>query len=265
MNKNQTCYLFFDLDGTVLKKGTLPDEHLQAMKSAQALGHKLILNTGRSRGNTLPIDAVFDVPWDGMVFGGGAEIRWKNEILYRQTVCREDCLAWLTYCLGKHRNITFGGSETRLLFDVKADPSLCSDENWDACVARLDTMLETDCITNLTVGGGVLPSDPPKTDMTVIQLPTYTDIFPPYCDKGMSVLRFCDMIDAPLAQCVCFGDSQNDLAMFRVCPTGICMDHAPKELIALSTYHAKTELGVAEGLQFLFGLDGTTAQTESSL
>ena len=254
MNKNRKCYLFFDLDGTVLHKGKLSQETLQAMKAVQKMGHALILNTGRSRGNTLPSAAALEVPWDGMIFGGGAEIRWKNELLFRQTICREDCSTWLGFCLKNHRNITLGGSETRLLFDVKSLLSIFSDENLDACIAQLDTMLETDCITNLTVGGGLLPSDPPKTDLTVIQLPTYTDIFPPQCNKGNAILRFCELIGVDLEQCACFGDSQNDLDMFRVCPTGICMAHAPQELIDLSLYHAKTELGVAEGLQFLFNI-----------
>lgn len=254
MNKHQTCYLFFDLDGTVYLKGSIPDENLQTMRAAQALGHKLILNTGRSRGNTLPSALVFDVPWDGMIFGGGAEIWWKNERVFRQTVCAEDCHAWLSYCVRQGRNITFGGSDSRLVFDLKKNPELAAKENYAVCAAQLNEMLAADCVTNLTVIG-TLPSDYPKTKMTVIQLSTYADIFPNECDKGKAINRFCELMGATLEQCVGFGDSQNDLEMFRVCPTGVCMKHSPAELVALSTYHAKTDIGVAEGLRYLFGLD----------
>ncbi len=251
MDKNQTCYLFFDLDGTVYLKGGIPDENLQAMRAAQALGHKLILNTGRSRGNTLPTAAVFDVPWDGMVFGGGAEIRWRDEMLFRQTVSTENCHAWLLYSLRQGRGITFGGSDSRLMFE---NPELALEENYDAFAAQLDEMLAVDCVTNLTVRG-ILSSDYPQTGMTVIQMPTYVDVFPSKCDKGMAIKRFCELTGASLEQCVGFGDSQNDLEMFRVCPTGVCMKQAPTELVALSTYHAKTDFGVAEGLRYLFELD----------
>ena len=254
MNKHQTCYLFFDLDGTVYLKGSIPEENLRAMRAVQALGHKLILNTGRSRGNTLPTAAVFEVPWDGMIFGGGAEIWWKNERVFRQTVSAEDCHAWLSYCLRQGRNITFGGSESRVVFNLKEKPELAAQENYATCVARLDEMLDVDLVTNLTVHG-ILPSDYPKTQMTVIQLSTYADIFPSRCDKGMAIKHFCELTGATLEQCVGFGDSQNDLEMFRVCPAGVCMKHSPAELVALSTYHAETDLGVAEGLQYLFELD----------
>lgn len=253
MNKEKTCYLFFDLDGTVLNKGKLPQENLQAMKAVQDRGHKLILNTGRSRGNALNTAATFDVPWDGMIFGGGAEVQWGNDLICRRTVSVEDCREWLVYCLQKRQTIIFGGSNSILTFDAKEFPEIVSDTEREICFARLDEMLVKDCVTNLTVRG-TLPSDYPKMEMRVIQLPTYADIFPPKCNKGNAILRFCEMMNTTLEQCACFGDSQNDLDMFRVCPTGICMSHAPQELIDLSLYHAKSEFGVAEGLQFLFDL-----------
>ncbi len=253
MNKQKTCYLFFDLDGTVYLKKSIPDETLSAMRAAQALGHKLILNTGRSRGNTLPIERVFDVPWDGMIFGGGAEIRWKNELMFRQTVSSEICYAWLSFCMQNKYSITFGGSDSRLTFDLKEDPSLTLDENRENCVAQLDKMLADDHVTNLTVRA-ILQDDYPQTGMTVIQLSTYADIFAPDCNKGRAIKHFCDLTGASLEQCVGFGDSQNDLEMFRVCPTSVCMNTAPEELVALSTYQAKTDLGVAEGLRHLFDI-----------
>ena len=171
MDKKQTCYLFFDLDGTVYLKGGIPDENLQAMRAAQALGHKLILNTGRSRGNTLPTKAVFDVPWDGMIFGGGAEIRWGDEMLFRQTVPSEDCHAWLLYSLRQGRGITFGGSDSRLMFE---NPELALEENYDACAAQLDEMLAADCVTNLTVRG-ILSSDYPQNRCIASRTPPSTD------------------------------------------------------------------------------------------
>lgn len=254
MNKQKTCYLFFDLDGTVYLKGRIPDENLLAMRAAQALGHKLILNTGRSRGNTLPLECVFDLPWDGMIFGGGAEIWWNGQRSFRQTVSAEICHAWLSYCRQNGFTITFGGSDSRLTFEFKDDPALALDENREICSARLDEMLADDHVTNLTVRT-VLQDGYPQTGMTAIQLSTYADVFAPNCNKGRAIKRFCDLTGASLEQCVGFGDSQNDVEMFRVCPTNICMNTAPAELVALSTYCAKTDRGVAEGLRYLFDLD----------
>ena len=84
---------------------------------------------------------------------------------------------------------------------------------------------------------------------------TYADIFAPGCNKGTALKLFCEKAEIPLSQCVCFGDSENDLDVFRVCPTSICMKHAPEALASLATYHAKTDFGVAEGIRYLFGLE----------
>ena len=64
-------------------------------------------------------------------------------------------------------------------------------------------------------------------------------------------MEYCRLTGTDPKDCVCFGDSGNDLGMFRVCGDGICMQNSPQELIELSSYPAKGEHGVAEGIDRL--------------
>ena len=65
--------------------------------------------------------------------------------------------------------------------------------------------------------------------------------------------HFCERYAIPTEQCVCFGDSLNDLAVFRVCPNSVAMKHSPEELRQCATYIAGGEIGVAEGVAHYFG------------
>ena len=100
MDTQKTCYLFFDLDGTVISHdGALSDANLQAMLAAQRLGHKLILNTGRSRGGYMlkNADAARVIPWDGTCFSA-SDIIYEGRLLYENGVSWEDFSSWLEYC-----------------------------------------------------------------------------------------------------------------------------------------------------------------------
>ena len=119
---------------------------------------------------------------------------------------------------------------------------------------RIRNIYSEDPISKLTVMGVMDRRDLPQTALTVIQAKQYADIYPGGCNKGSAIQSFCKHLDLALTQCVCFGDSENDVDMFRICPTGICMDDVPMNLRMLAAYHAKGPFGVAEGLELLFGI-----------
>ena len=140
-------------------------------------------------------------------------------------------------------------------FDFTTHPDPFTEEERAALIERLDAVMAQNPATKLTLLPKMDLSDAPKTELTVIAMDHYADLFAAGCDKGTTISEFCEAMGVELAQCVCFGDSENDVDMFRACPTSIAMAHAPKVLTDLATYHAKTELGVAEGLNWLFGIE----------
>ena len=67
--------LFFDIDGTLLAGGIpgyIPDSAIEALKQAQANGHYIFINSGRTYG-FMP-EAIKEFPFDGYVCGCGTEV-----------------------------------------------------------------------------------------------------------------------------------------------------------------------------------------------
>ena len=255
MDQTKTCYLFFDYDGTVYINRQIPEKTLAAMKKAQAMGHKLIMNTGRSWGEAAYNPYAFTViPWDGTVCGGG-DIRWGGEMLVEHTVPREEAIKWLDYAMRTHSTFIVGGQHRRVDFDLASHPEDFTDGEREELIARLDAVMAENPATKLTLLPCLIPEQAPESALTVIPMDHYVDLFSVGCDKGRTIYEFCEAMGVELDQCVCFGDSENDLDMFRVCPTSIAMAHAPKVLTDLATYHATEELGVVEGLRWLFGIE----------
>ncbi len=269
MDKQKECYLFFDLDGTVFVDGQIPEENMRAMLAAQAAGHKLILNTGRSYGTLMLVKHALAVPWDGMILGAG-DIRFGGEFLWQNALPEKMLLGWLDFCMEKRFAFGYEGETdffclnfsertTKLLGLPIGDGlrELSSDEK-DAYrkqvltemrekgnrATKLSIFERKECFDNMEL---------PSKRKDIVFHPYYAEVFAPGCDKGSAIRKFCELKDVSIEQCVCFGDSLNDCGMFRECPTSICMDISPEELDRMSTYRAKTKYGVAEGILWLFG------------
>ena len=64
--------VFLDLDGTLWDWGVVPDSAREAIRRAQANGHKILTNTGRAR-SEVP-DITYQLGLDGFCFSAGAEV-----------------------------------------------------------------------------------------------------------------------------------------------------------------------------------------------
>ncbi len=256
MNIYSPLYLFFDLDGTVLVDGKLPAENLAAMRRAQQLGHKLILNTGRSRGGYAHVPQANAVPWDGMCFSA-SDINYEGRSLRLVTVSEQDFRIWLEYCMNHRVRLAYCGREWLEYLDFTIYKQPLTESEKDQHRAYAAALFRKNPLTNVSVHTVIPPDTIPESGLVPIQLSTYADLFPHGCHKGQVIRDFCAALDISPEQCVCFGDSANDVDMFRVCPTSCAMSYAPDELKALATYTATGAYGVAEGLCHLlnFSLD----------
>ncbi len=245
--------MFFDYDGTVFLKGRLPEENKRAMEAAQALGHQVILNTGRSWGGYDRSKAENQgIQWDGYIFGG-SDINYRGERIREHHISRGTAIAWVRYAMEAKTWVALEGEErnVRIWFDREENDLTLYGEAyvWE----KILSYLEQTAITKLSVGR--LDGNAPVTTENLVVHSTYAEVFPQGRDKGVAILEFCEHFGVKPEQCVCFGDSLNDLAMFETCTTSVCMSGAPEELKELATYCAKGEFGVAEGLKWLFGAD----------
>ncbi len=267
MDNKKTCYLFFDFDGTIItwvteklpdgsekKRLVLPESHLSSIRAAHDAGHKIFVCTGRSRGSFLALGKdwapVFDLPWDGMIFGA-SDMWYQGERISVTYISREETLFWYEYCKNTKRIFYYNGTEKNILYDFRKE---LSDKELKELCSDLEKQLTENPITNMSSAPSALDVDLSKTALTVVHLATYTDVFAPGCDKGSAIKRFCELIGAPVEQTVCFGDSENDIDMFKACSMGVAMKYAPEKLKAVATYTAETEFGVSEGINRIFGI-----------
>ncbi len=267
MDVKKTCYLFFDFDGTVTvdrsvilpdgslkKRRVLPDENVRAIRRAHELGHRIFLCTGRSHGAFVDLrekyaDA-FDLPWDGFICGA-SDMWYHGEQLAVSHISREECMAWLDYCLTTKRMFCYNGEKRAIRYPIDAE---MTRQDAEELRHEIEGQLAVNPLTNMSVIPAATDGILPKTALSVIHMPTYSDVFAPGCDKGTAILCYCELLGVSIEQTCCFGDSANDIDMFRVCNTRVAMKKAPDALKALSDYVAKGELGVAEGIAHLFGV-----------
>ncbi|MBQ1877489.1 MAG: HAD-IIB family hydrolase, partial [Erysipelotrichaceae bacterium] len=95
--------IFLDIDGTLVPAGTnvIPESAQEAIRKAQANGHKVFLCTGRNVGMAKP---VYDFGFDGIIALAGAYVKVGDEIIYDQPMPEEDVTDLLDIL---HRNGVF--------------------------------------------------------------------------------------------------------------------------------------------------------------
>ncbi len=74
--------IFLDLDGTLWTFEKIPSSALEAIELARKNGHKIYINTGRTRCE-VP-QSLLDMNLDGYCFGAGSEIMINNkQVLFK--------------------------------------------------------------------------------------------------------------------------------------------------------------------------------------
>lgn len=249
LNPHAPCALFFDYDGTLAYDGIVSEENRQALRRLQAAGHKIFLNTGRSKVGIPPEMLAFS--WNGLI-AGASYVELEGEILSDATLPRE-CLQAIfeihqrlgvrcylegvtqLYCLGNDRwHPDVADTFPALLRDHYEEMHISKCSLWDL----VDQVVQEPTLQAYSV---------------VRQGDIVAEIAPAGIDKGYGVSLIAQKLGLSRDQLVAFGDSGNDLAMLRSVGTGVIMPHAPKELepyAALRTQNGST--GVAEAIQTLF-------------
>ena len=266
IQERNSKYLFFDFDGTltvtreILEKdgkkkrfSVIPEEHYNALLLAKAEGYRLFLCTGRAKGSLMHAFSAYpylkEIPWDGMICGA-SEMWYHGKQIAITVVSEEECMKWIDYAVVTKSEFHYNGTDRWENLDF----SRVEDAEE---IERMKNMarewIQCNPMTNCAIVPAVNLEKAPDSKMTVINMPTYSDLFAPNCNKGRAIVRFCELLGIPFEDTVCFGDSANDLDMFHACPIGICMANSPEELKSLAAYVAKGTYGVEEGIYWLLG------------
>lgn len=240
---------FFDIDGTLLFSGGISKRNIDALKRLRDDGHKVFINTGRSR--AMMLHALPDnLPVDGFVCGS-AYIEYHGEVLHDthidgetlRGVCRFMKETGGRLCLeGVNKLYTLGRLKMTETVNI---------------TAALDRYLEDPDklkVTKITFFDE-LPADFETCfpALRLIRFATYTEGIQRGYTKATGMRLLSLQLGIPLERTAAFGDSENDIEMLDCAAESVIMHHAPDSLTAHATLRTDgDEDGVAEGIEKLF-------------
>lgn len=258
-------YVFFDADGTILdiKKG-IPSDAREAIIKLTQNGHKAFLCTGRSRA-FIPREAL-ELPFSGIISNMGAYIEYQGRPVYdfelpladaRRAceVLRENGLVpvmegsrhmyydldeyttdvdWfadlITEVLGdKHRSIR--GNEDNLHIN-KISAKRLPGCNAQKAVSELSDLFDAIWHEGAFVGSTV-------------------EMIAKGHSKGIALAVLTGVLGADYEDTIAFGDSNNDIDMFKAVKTRVAMGDATDEMIRMATFVTSPlfEGGISSGLR----------------
>lgn len=245
--------LFFDIDGTLLAGGIhgyIPGSAIEALKQAQANGHLLFINSGRTR-SFLP-QQVLDFPFDGYVCGCGTEILLHDEVIFHNDLPKDirfgikDILQQ-TKIQGafEGRRACFYDSSNPDMFPAISRIRDVLIETGGTEVVRTfeDPELDFDKFVIFADENSDLPLFHQLTEdhFTFIEReahPPYqfAEIVPKNCSKATGIDFIADYLGLSLDDCFVFGDSTNDLSMLTHVKNSIAMGNSYPEVFGKTSY-----------------------------
>ena len=257
--------MFFDIDGTLLSEITrkIPRSAIDALKEAKKRGHLLFINTGRTR-CSIP-EEIKRFPFDGYLCGCGTCLIYRDEVLFARSLPEargKEILEKIPeYGLGgiaegpedvyfPKRMSRFDGLESsRRYFQEKGLGSerYIEDQGfvYDKLLVYADEKSDLDGFLKFI-----------EEDLTAIDRGrnTYEII-----QKGYSKATACGFILDKLSfskeQAYVFGDSSNDLEMFRFADHTVAMGRHDDVLEPYTEYVTKSveDDGIAFAMKY-YGL-----------
>lgn len=248
---------FFDFDGT-LWFGKYGEKTLQALNALHEQGDLLFYNSGRSKGNT-SFDLLRPIPFDGFLFGG-CHILFQGKDLYRKDCSKEAISLAVDVAKRYHMKAIWEGvngsyrtSDMKDEFDVRMTAQDDLDLYLDTIsypITKFDFMKEKGKEGYLPLPSGALKEL--GKQFVINDFPYYAEFLQQGSGKDVLIRKIRELLSIDRKDCYCFGDSYNDLPMFKECDYRVAIGHSPEEVKAQADYiTTEEENGVAEALSHL--------------
>lgn len=244
------CLVFFDIDGTLLFHNTeVAESDVQALHRLQAAGHKIFLNSGRSRG-LVPRELTDRISFDGFLCGC-TYVEYGGEVLHR--VCLDDDTV---------RGICRYAKENgwRMLLECEGDtyginggcfhPSIDITEVLESYLEAPGKMRVTKFTIDRDIEKDIAALFP---DLRFVNFGGFSEGIALGYDKSFGMRLLAEKLSVPRECLVAFGDSVNDTEMLAYAGQSVIMHSAPTNLDALATLRASCNKGgVSEGIEKIF-------------
>ncbi len=221
--------IFLDIDETLLSRGKIHERTLSALARARENGHKVYINTGRSR-SIISDDLLEKIKPDGLVCGIGTYIEIDGKVVFSK--CMSE--AQLEFLIG-----FFGESPEKMV--LEGDDCTVSIHGLDSRIPKENEIfsfedmkarfpdIRVNKITFLrTVSQDEI--DRLGDDFTVVNHPRYSEIAIRGYTKasGMNFVR--DTLKMKRENVIAMGDSANDLDMLSAAGISVAVGNAIDEV-----------------------------------
>ncbi|MDO5541589.1 MAG: Cof-type HAD-IIB family hydrolase [Eubacteriales bacterium] len=237
--------VFFDIDGTLWdRQNYIPESTKLAIRELRANGHLVFLCSGRCRA-FIRDQELLDLGFDGVIGGCGTTIEYNGEIIFKNRLDVElierTLLTVRRYgfrpILEGNEYIYMDDSEfgkedvfaQKLRAELGGQLLTISDQwgKWDVC--------KFSCATENADREACFAGLEGDYDF-MIHNSEVVEIVPKGFHKGTGIVKMCEFLKMDTADTVAFGDSVNDLGMFRTAGIGIAMGNGSKEAKAAADY-----------------------------
>ena len=253
--------VFLDVDGTIVTyENVLPASAARAIREARAAGHKVLMCTGRSKGEVQPELAALG--FDGMIGGNGSYVEVEGRTIMHRLVTPEQCRRIVDWCHARD-----------LPFYLESNNGLFASEGFreDAREAVLaysagpgnpipEDMTVEDAFPLLTYGGELYRDDVNKVSFVLSSYQDYLDAlrdFPDMAvgtwggvgeaalfgdfgvlgiDKAAAVRAAVEALGADMGDAIAVGDARVDIPMLEACAVGVAMGSGGPEIRAMADY-----------------------------
>ena len=256
--------VFLDLDGTLWEMGDVPQSARQAIRAAQANGHRFLTNTGRARSE---VPDLTYLGLDGYCFAAGAEVILEGKTIVDQRLGRERvrAIARVFDSFGLNYNYEGGDASWIAINDEKAfEPMIAMSKDTGDPIMRMPnasdmTEDDLDRIHKLFYHGGA-----PAYEDVAARMPadvTLTDLGHFFAEATRTGVTKATAMEAvrdylgPDWRTMAIGDSDNDLTMLRAADVSVAMGNGNDNAKAAATWVTTDihEHGLRNALQH-FGL-----------
>ena len=265
IEKDKPYAVFLDIDGTLMSDGSLPPENVAAIKAAQAKGHKIFLNTGRSYA-FIPHDKLSEITFDGICAGCGSYIVVGDKLVYSIAVKHDFVKRAVAMYLELERAVFFEGESACFWVNphrhknangmINAGRYKCYEIK---SVDQLDGEFSGERISKFTYWDSGMTDEERRfwaEELRVIEHPTYAESVLWGCDKAKAIEHALASLDIPRERTIAMGDSANDTEMLEYAAISVAMGNATKETKAICDFVSTNaaEGGVAHALREILGV-----------
>ena len=265
--------VFFDADGTIcdIEKG-VPESAKRALEKLIANGHEAWLCTGRSRA-FVPW-YLEELPFTGMISACGATIEKNNIRLFNREMT--PAVAELSVKVLRECGLIPVMEGADYMYYDKDEYT--NDVNWYCDLITRDLGPKWQpikgnekCMQINKISAKT--SDTSDDEKACEILSAYYDIIqhekgsfagntiemvPKGFNKAVGIATVCDLYHIPHKDTICFGDRNNDLAMFEYAATKVAMGNASEKIKEMADYVTDDMFGdgIEKGLKMLGECEG---------